>query len=78
LTDIFKNDNLDPKSKQAGSIAVDVWGGSLIDFAEMMTEYSSDKEKRIEFGKRVKADLENRNYHLYSRGYISRALRNRY
>jgi hypothetical protein len=63
-----RNDNLDGKSKKAGSVAVHVWGGSLTDFAEMMTEYSPDEDKRVAFGKRVKADLENRNYHLYSRG----------
>jgi hypothetical protein len=51
--------------------AINVFGGALVALAEIMKEHYPDEEERHKFAERVKTELENPEYRLYSVSYES-------
>ena len=59
------------KSVEARRAALSVFRGALIALTEHMKKYYPNDQERDEFAQRVKADLENPEYRLYTISYVS-------
>ncbi len=62
------------KSVEARRAALSVFRGALIALTEHMKKYYPNDQERDEFAQRVKADLENPEYRLYTVSYISKQI----
>ena len=65
---------LDSELVEARYTALSVFRGALIALTEHMKKYYPNDHERDEFAQRVKADLENPDYRLYTISYISRQI----
>jgi hypothetical protein len=59
---------------EARRAALSVFRGALIALTEHMKKHYPDDHERDEFAQRVKADLENPEYCLYTISYVSREI----
>ena len=59
------------KLVEARRTALSVFRGALMALTEHMKKCYPDDRERDEFAQRVKADLENPEYHLYTISYVS-------
>jgi hypothetical protein len=62
---------LDGKLVEARRAALSVFRGALMALTEHMKKYYPNDDERDEFAQRVKADLENPEYRLYTISYMS-------
>jgi hypothetical protein len=66
LTILFHSNLADPKLKAAGRAAAFCFSEVIAPFMESMKNYYPDIYERKEFVRRVRADIANESYHMYT------------